>query len=171
MGRDSLRSRRVKMDANLSQVSLLTRREIEARIAGALIKAFAEQFGEAPTLKVCEKVIGDIAIESGAQLSSLLGGNSLEDLARGLEFWARDDALEFEILEQDNEKLYFNVTRCRYAEMYRELGIPEMGLLLSCNRDYGMIKGFNPRATFHRTQTLMEGADYCDFRFGMRSGE
>ena len=67
------------------------------------------------------------------------------------------------------EALEFNVTRCRYAEMYRRLGLAEVGPVLSCNRDGSMIEGFNPSVEFRRTQTLMEGAAYCDFRYRKRS--
>ncbi len=59
----------------------------------------------------------------------------------------------------------FNVTRCRYAEMYRELGIPHLGPVLSCARDFALIEGFNPLIRLTRTQTLMDGAPTCDFRY------
>lgn len=55
--------------------------------------------------------------------------------------------------------------RCRYAEMYRSLGIPEVGVLLSCNRDFSLVEGFNPDVQLTRTQTIMQGASPCDFRF------
>ena len=73
-----------------------------------------------------------------------------------------------DVLEQSEEKLSFNVTRCRYAEMYRALGIPELGALLSCNRDFSLVEGFNPDVKLTRTQTVMEGASHCDFRFELR---
>jgi hypothetical protein len=49
--------------------------------------------------------------------------------------------------------------------MYRALGIPELGGLLSCNRDQALIQGFNPNVQLERTQTIMEGAPFCDFRY------
>lgn len=49
--------------------------------------------------------------------------------------------------------------------MYRDLGVPELGVLLSCNRDHALIEGFSDNVTLTRTQTIMEGAPYCDFRF------
>ena len=64
--------------------------------------------------------------------------------------------------------LSFNVTRCRYAEMYRSLGIAEVGALLSCNRDFSLVEGFNPDIALTRTQTIMQGASHCDFRFVAR---
>ena len=78
---------------------------------------------------------------------------------------AENDALELEILEQTPTRLSFNVTRCRYAEMYRALGLPDLGGSLSCQRDYALAQGFNPAIELTRTQTIMEGAPFCDFRF------
>ena len=59
----------------------------------------------------------------------------------------------------------FNVTRCRYAELYRALGIAHLGAKLSCNRDFALIEGFNPKASLERQQTIMAGASCCTFRY------
>jgi hypothetical protein len=64
----------------------------------------------------------------------------------------------------DPERIY------RYAEMYRALGVPELGALLSCNRDFALGEGFNPEMTLTRTQTIMEGAPFCDFRYKVAAG-
>ena len=69
------------------------------------------------------------------------------------------------MLEDSTGRFNFNVTRCKYAEMYAALGIPELGTLLSCNRDAALIEGFNPEISLERSQTIMEGAEYCDFRY------
>ena len=55
--------------------------------------------------------------------------------------------------------------RCRYAEMYREMGLGHIGHLLSCNRDGVFCTGYDPRIKLERTQTLMQGATHCDFRY------
>ena len=153
------------MDLDLSKISLLARREIEARIAGPLIKAFMEKFGKEKTFEVVEGVIKSLAKESGAQLSQMVGGNSLEHFAKTVDIISRDDALVQEVLEQDDKKLNVNCTKCRFADMYNELGMPELGFLLSCGRDFAMTEGFNPKIKLKRTRTIMEGAEYCDFRF------
>ena len=36
---------------------------------------------------------------------------------------------------------------------------------MHCNRDHAMIEGLNPDLKLTRTQTVMEGASHCDFRF------
>ena len=55
--------------------------------------------------------------------------------------------------------------QARNATMYRRLGLEDLGPILSCGRDGAMIEGFNPAVEFRRTQTLMEGATHCDFRY------
>jgi len=61
--------------------------------------------------------------------------------------------------------LFFNVTRCRYAEKYREMGVAGFGHCLYCYRDEPFAAGFNPGIKFERRQTIMEGAACCDFKF------
>ena len=153
------------MSTGLTKIPLLARREIEARIAGPLLTAFMREFGREKTFEVAEQVILSLARESGRQWADFLGGNTLEDYAKGLSLWSRDDALQFEIKEQSAVKMVVHVTRCRYAEMYQELGLTQLGELLSCGRDFAMVKGFNPKMKLIRTQTIMEGALYCDFCF------
>ena len=153
------------MGADASQIGILARREIEARIAGPLIKAFMAEIGDERALEIAREVIVSLARESGEMLHQLAGENSLEQFARGLPLWNRDDALIFDILESTSEKLSMNVTRCRYAEMYKELGLADLGFTLSCGRDYAMVEGFNPKIKLERTQTIMEGSDHCDFRY------
>jgi hypothetical protein len=150
------------------QLTLLQRREVEARIVGPLIRGFIEAMGREPALEVVRKVISDLARESGSDLAARLGDASLEAFAHALSLWKEGGALEIDVLEQGAERLSFNVTRCRYAEMYRALGLADLGGSLSCRRDFALIEGFNPDIELERTQTLMEGAPYCDFRF--RSG-
>jgi hypothetical protein len=149
-------------------LTLLQRREIEARIAGPLIRAFAVELGEQKTLAVVRSVISELARQGGADLAQQLGQSTLDVFAKGLDRWREGGALEIDMIEQSPERLSFNVTRCRYAEMYRALGLAELGASLSCQRDASLVEGFNPEIELTRTQTIMEGATHCDFRFRQR---
>ena len=153
------------MGADLTQIGILARREIEARILAPVIKEFIKELGPERTLQIVEPIILSLARQAGTQLARMVEGNSLEHFMKGFPMWTREDALQVQILEQTSKRVSFNVTRCRYAEMYRELGIPDLGFLLSCNRDGALIEGFNPKIRFTRTQTIMEGAPFCDFRY------
>jgi len=143
----------------------LTRREVEARILAPVIDALGAEFGREKVIAILRETIIRIAEEQGALLSQLMGGDSLTHFYESLQFWTKDGALEVEPIEQTDEVFSFNVTRCRYAELYKKLGILELGTTLSCARDFALIKGFNPNISLQRSQTLMEGGECCDFRY------
>lgn len=149
----------------LSAVGVLTRREIEARILAPVVDALGRRFGRDEVMAIVRDVIVGIAREQGRGLADARGDATLTSFAATLEPWTRDGALEMQVREQTDERLSFDVTRCRYAEMYRTLGIPELGDVLSCNRDAALIEGFNAGVTLTRTGTIMQGASCCDFRY------
>lgn len=152
-------------DAELNQIGVLNRRLIEARIVAPLLKAFAAEFGAERVHQIARDVVTSIARQQGDELAQHSGGRSLPVLHGTLERWTANDALTLTVHEVSDTALSFDVTRCRYAEMYRALGIEELGAILSCNRDGALIEGFNPDVTLRRTQTLMGGATHCDFRY------
>jgi predicted ArsR family transcriptional regulator len=148
-----------------TSLTLLQQREIEAKIVGPLVRAFAAELGEERAIAILRQIITDLARQGGAELARSLGEQSLEAFARTLDRWRENNALEIEMIEQSPERLSFNVVRCRYAEMYRALGLTDLGASLSCQRDFALAHGFSPEIQLTRTQTLMEGAAFCDFRF------
>jgi hypothetical protein len=152
---------------DINAVPILIRREIEALIAAPLINAFMEELGKEKALKIASKVIKGLARESGKLLSAVTGGNTMAHYQKAIPLFSQGGALEFELLESDEKKVAFNVTRCRYAEMYKEHGLAELGYLLSCGRDYALVEGYNPKIKLTRTKTIMEGDDHCDFHFSM----
>lgn len=159
----------IPTDVELNAIGVLKRRTIEARILAPVIRAMAAEFGEQRVHEILRDVIVGIARSQGAAMAATCDGNSTSDLAGTLDRWMADGALEMDVLEQDQQRLWYNVTRCRYAEMYREMGIPELGAILSCGRDAALIEGFNPMVQLTRTQTLLGGASHCDFRYQTRT--
>ncbi len=149
----------------LNAIGVLTRREVEARLLIPLIEALSARFGREEVLAIVRQTIVEIARQQGKQLAADCPNNDLEALASTLENWKKGDAMDMRVLEQSGCRFAFDVHRCRYAEMYRELGAPDLGLLLSCSRDLALVEGFNPAIRLVRTQTIMEGAPVCDFRY------
>jgi len=148
-------------------VSLIEKREIEALIAAPLIKGYAELIGLEKSLAVAAGVIQGLARDAGRQIAKERSSNTLIDLADVVKtLWSHSgEALEVEFIETSETVLEFRVTRCRYAEQYANLGLSKFGYSLSCSRDAAFAQGFNPNIKMSRTQTIMEGAPYCDFRF------
>jgi hypothetical protein len=153
------------MDEQPPRITLLQQREIEARIVAPLIAAFREELGEERTLAVLQRVVEQLSKDSGAELARSCAEGGLSGFSASLERWTEGGALELRIVEQSDDRLEFDVTRCRYAEMYHRLGLGELGSRLSCCRDAALASGFDPSIELTRTQTIMQGAPSCDFRF------
>jgi hypothetical protein len=93
------------------------------------------------------------------------GKTSLQTFIDRQELWTRGGTLEREVIEASDTRYRFNVTRCKYAEMYRDMGLGEIGHLLSCQRDGTFCEGYDKRLKLKRTQTIMQGASHCDFDY------
>lgn len=153
----------------LNEIGVLKRREIEARILGSFVDALSQEFERTRVLSILRDTIIHIARQQGAERAAAMGDDSLSAFAQSAGDWRKGDALEIELLELNEERYSFNVTRCRYAEMYRALGRADLGAVLSCNRDYSLIEGFNPQIELVREQTIMQGAPCCTFRYAKRA--
>jgi hypothetical protein len=148
------------------EISHLQLREIQAPIAVCLIKEFAKSIGFDKALEIATAAIQSDALLAGKSMAEKLGSNTLKDMARLVrEVWSKDVAMTVKFLEETDRNLSFNVTRCGYAELYQNMGILEFGYCLSCCRDEPFIQGLNPQIHLFRTQTIMQGAPICDFRY------
>lgn len=147
------------------EIDLIDQRRIEACALVPVIKAFGEKIGMDAARAVVQQTHEDISRAYGTACAKERGSNNIADLADVLSGWAKGGALEEEVVEFTEKTYAFNVTRCRYAERYLELGIAEFGYCLSCCRDEPFAQGFNADIKFERHQTIMEGATHCDFRF------
>ncbi|SFC22185.1 L-2-amino-thiazoline-4-carboxylic acid hydrolase [Tropicimonas isoalkanivorans] len=153
----------------MKDLPILERRRIEAMILKHVFDVIVERSGREEAEAVIGETCSRSAIEQGQAMAEHLDHPpTLEDFAAILPNWTKEDALEIEPLQASAEKMDFNVTRCRYAEMYREMGLGDIGHLLSCNRDGDFCIGYNPEIELTRTQTIMKGASHCDFRYRMK---
>ena len=84
-------------------------------------------------------------------------------MAEGTKFFAAGDALEYDIIASSDDTFDMDVKHCRYAEMMERLGARDIGHLLVCGGDFAAAKKIGMELT--RTQTRMQGASHCDFRY------
>ena len=153
----------------MTELPIIELRRIEAGVIKPIYEEMAAELGETAARRILRAAIRRNAIEQGRRLAaSSEGPAGIAGFAQLLERWKANDALRMEVLSQDDERFDFNVTRCRYAEMYREMGLGDIGRLLSCNRDGAFCEGYDPRLKLTRTRTIMEGAPNCDFRYRWR---
>jgi hypothetical protein len=83
--------------------------------------------------------------------------------------WAGGGGMDLQVNGQSEQHLDFDVRRCGYAEFYQSLGLADLGYRIHCNRDHAMVTGFDDKLELSRSQTIMQGATHCDFRFRSKS--
>ena len=156
----------------MQTLPIIELRRIEANIIKPIYEEMVRELGEESARRVLGQAIRRNAIEQGRSLAEVsTEPPGIAAFAGMLERWKANDALRIDTLEKSDERLDFNVTRCRYAEMYREMGLAEIGHLLSCNRDGALCEGYDRRLDLTRTQTIMGGASHCNFRYRWRGEE
>ena len=155
-----------------SELGILARRRIEAAVIAPIYDEMCKAIGELQARAILRKAIQRAARAAGAEMAKQApGGGSLEGFKAILPRWTKDDALTIEILADEPGRFDFNVTRCRYAETYRAMGLADIGDILSCERDGAFCEGFDPDIKLTRMHTIMRGAGSCDFRYRAGPGE
>jgi hypothetical protein len=152
------------------EIGILARRTIEAGVIAPIYAEMCAQLGEAKAQSILDRAIRDAAIGAARSFADRTpGGTSLRSFQDLQHLWTKDDALTIEVLKATDTEFHYNVRRCRYAETYREMGLGPVGHLLSCNRDAAFCVGYDSRIKLERTQTLMQGASHCDFRYRLEA--
>ena len=151
------------------RLGILQQRRIEAAFAKGIFEEMAAELGEAKAKAILTRAVVKLARQTAAEMAKEAPGGepSLDHFIALQPLWTKDDALRIETLRKDAKHYDFNVTRCRYAEMYREMGLAELGAVLSCNRDGAFCEGYHPKLKLERSQTIMGGATHCNFRYTM----
>ena len=149
-----------------TDLPILEQRRIEANIIKPIYEEMVERLGKQQAGNILRAAITKDSVAQGAAYAKGEGGNTtLEGFHELLPQWKANGALEVEMLEESDTQVHYNVTRCMYAEMYREMGLAEIGHILSCGRDGTFCTGYNSNIKLDRTQTIMQGASHCDFRY------
>lgn len=149
--------------------SMLEKRRIEAEMVRDFYEVLCQRYSKTEAQDIVREAVASSAIRQGAEYRAAVGHEpNLEDFANHSAAWDADNALDREVLHTAPDRLEYNITRCEYAEMYKKMDLGEIGHLLSCNRDAAFCLGYSENMELTRTQTIMEGAEFCDFRYKMK---
>jgi L-2-amino-thiazoline-4-carboxylic acid hydrolase len=147
-------------------IPVIQQAKIQAQVLVPLIKALQAELGEERANGLVRSALGDVYRRFGEEFWRTKNETNLgKTMASAFATYARADALDYSVIEQSQDAFAIDVTRCRYAEFYKELGEPELGFLLVCSADFTTAEGFGPDIKLTRTQTVMQGAGHCDFRY------
>ena len=153
-------------------VPLLEQVKIQAQVLVPLVKALQAELGEERANAIVRTALGDVYRRFGERWwQAQRAHDAGEKLAGTFEMFAAGDALAYEVIRRSPDAFDVNVTECRYAEFYKKIGAPELGFLLTFSADLSHTEGFGADIALTRTQTIMQGADHCDFRYALAARE
>jgi L-2-amino-thiazoline-4-carboxylic acid hydrolase-like protein len=150
-------------------IPLIEQVKIQAQVLVPLVRALQAELGEERANAIVRKALGDLYRKYGEKWWRTQGARDLgEKIASAFEMFAAGDALDYEVVKQTPDAFEVNVTGCRYAKFYKEIGAPGLGFLLTCSADFSHAEGFGADVQLVRTQTIMQGASHCDFRYALK---
>ncbi len=142
----------------------LKKEEFAARVDN--LKALQAVYGDR-VVEIITAQEGDKAEKMWRAIAHEHGRNDIQGIRETLWQLVTDMGLEFTVTETP-DSAQFHVTRCPLAEMARALGEPDWGYVIYCSVDPNIVDGFNPAMGFQRTQTLMQGAPFCNHFYYMK---
>ena len=151
----------------MGDIPTLIKRRLQAAVIKPIYEEIVTELGDEKAQSILGNAIRRAAIEEASEFAGKAPGGmtSLRSFIDLFELWTAGGALEIEVHEESEARFSFDVTRCQYAETYREMGIGQIGHLLSCNLDASFCEGYDPNIKLDRQQTIMNGADRCTFRY------
>lgn len=153
-------------------IPLLEQVKIQAQVLIPLVKTLQAELGEGRANDLVRKALGERYRKYGERWWRAQGERGLgEKMAAAFGSYAVGGALDYEVLDEAPDTFDVNITACRYALFYKQIGAPELGFLLVCSADFALAEGYGGQVQFDRTQTIMQGASYCDFRYRLKAEE
>ena len=154
-------------------LTLLEKVKIQAQVLVLVpvLRAFRAELGEERANQIARQALREWSAKLFQDIGDQLPGTPRQkwDAINEALFESVGNAVDLEVLKQEAETWEFNVTSCRYADFFKQLGEPGLGALLACEMDVDIEAVGGPGVTMTRTQTIMKGAKYCDFRFKMKA--
>ncbi|HEX9361546.1 MAG TPA: L-2-amino-thiazoline-4-carboxylic acid hydrolase, partial [Bradyrhizobium sp.] len=107
-------------------VPVIQQAKIQAEVLVPLIKALQAELGEERANALVRRALGDTYRRYGEEFWRTKNEKNLgKTIASAFVQYAREDALDYTVIEQSQDAFEIDVTGCRYAEFYKELGEPE----------------------------------------------
>ena len=149
------------------EVSLLDKTRMQAQVLVPVVRALRAELGKDKADGIVTQALRDWSKQLFAAISDGIEGSPRRKWAAIQSVWGEVSGreVEVEVLRQDKEALDIDVTRCRFAEFFRDLGEPELGALLICAADFDIAATGAGEVSLERAQTIMQGAPSCTFRY------
>lgn len=147
----------------MNKPDILEAVKIQARAVIPIVKAMEQELGKERALAI---VGNAIANDYAKWQARRIQARNVHPRSSGA---PSQFPVESEVVEDTETTFGVNMTKCRFAEYFKAIGEPEIGALLTCGVDFANEESLRPDWKFDRTQTLMQGAPFCDFRWRLKN--
>jgi len=150
-----------------SDVTMLDKVKIQAQVLVPVMRALRAELGRDKADALVKGALRDWSKAIFAEIGKDIEGSPYRKFATMNTALADVTMQEvsFDMHRRDKQALEFDITSCRFAEFFRALDEPELGALLICHVDADIADAGGSEVSFSRTQTLMQGASCCNFRY------
>jgi len=137
-----------------------------------IMKKLAEEQGQELFLEKLKDAVSAAAVEN---MGNMVKSFPQRDLAMMAIFTKTNPlfqrAMSYEFVEETKNSFEIKVSRCLWAETFRQANAAELGYITICHADYPMTTAFNPKIKMIRSKTLMQGHDCCNHHYVMEDEE
>lgn len=134
--------------------------KIQSRVVIPIVKALEKEIGKARAHAIVGAATADAYVEHRQRRGFEPNSHPRTEQENGMDF-----PVEHEVVEDSETSYGHNITGCQFADYFQSIGEPEIGALMTCGVDFAAEKLIRPDWAFDRTQTRMQGAAHCDFRW------
>lgn len=145
--------------------TILEATKIQARIVIPIVKALEKEIGKERAHAIVGQAIADSYVDWRDKRGFEKDAHPNADLEAGN---APAFPVEEDVVENAEDAFGRNIVGCAFADYFRSIGEPEIGALMTCGVDFAAEEHMRPGWDFSRTQTRMQGAPFCDFRWRRR---
>ena len=155
-----------------TNLSLLDMVKLQAQVLVPVLKAFRAELGAARANQIASTALREWSQKLYSDIGAQLPGSPRQkwEAINAAVIPRIGSAIDIEMFKREPDAVEFNITGCRYADFFRHLGEPELGAVLLCDVDVDIEAVGGSEVKMTRTQTIMKGAKYCDFRYQLKTG-
>ena len=149
---------------NENQVSIFDEIKIQTKVILPILNTLRSDIGKEKAEKIVYGALRTYIRKKYHEIGERKSGNPFE---KWVQTWDEirpriGDNVERDYKQNASGRVY-DVTRCRFAEYFKEINEPELGKILMCDFDYYVAEIGEPIVELTRTKTIMEGGNICDF--------
>jgi hypothetical protein len=161
------------MDQDAETTPLMQRVKQQTEVLLPLLRHLRAELGTERANDLVYPVLRRMTRQWIAEFASSESDDPIENFQKTSELHLAtfEGDVDMDVLKADDQGLDVNVTGCRYADFFRQLGEPELGAILTCEMDHHIADLSAPAVSLSVQDTIMKGGTHCPFRYRFSRGE